>query len=140
MGYVQTGKDEGATVHFGGERIGTEGYFMQPTIFTNVTADMRIAREEIFGPVGVVIKFDDDEDIIKLANDSMYGLAAAVFSQNLSRALDTAHRLQAGTVWVGVRLLSECTGLVDMSVIGQLRKYAPCSGSIWRIQAVRYWP
>ncbi len=70
MGYIESGKKEGATVHSGGARHGTEGYFIQPTIFTDTTPNMRIVREEIFGPVGVVIKFDDEEDVIRQANDT----------------------------------------------------------------------
>ncbi|TFK19026.1 aldehyde dehydrogenase [Coprinopsis marcescibilis] len=100
MSYIESGKSDGATVHLGGERYGTEGYFVQPTIFTGVTPDMKIVKEEIFGPVGVVIKFDDDEHVISQANNTLYGLAAAVFSQNINRALSTVHKLQAGTVWV----------------------------------------
>src|ERR1700691_915484 len=100
MGYIQSGKTEGATCHLGGERHGTECFFIQPTIFTNCKPNMRIVREEIFGPVGVIIKFDDDEDVIRQANDTTYGLASAIFSQNINRALKTAHKLQAGTAWV----------------------------------------
>ena len=61
---------------------------------------MKIVREEIFGPVGVVIKFEDEEDVVRQANDTLYGLAAAVFSQDINRALETAHKLKAGTAWV----------------------------------------
>ncbi|KAF9064343.1 aldehyde dehydrogenase [Rhodocollybia butyracea] len=100
MDYIKSGKEEGATVHLGGDRNGTEGYFINPTIFTNTKPDMRIVQEEIFGPVGVVIKFEDEEDVIRQANDTVYGLAAAVFSQNINRAITTAHRLKAGTAWV----------------------------------------
>jgi len=100
MGYIESGKADGATVHAGGKRHGTEGYFIEPTIFTNATPDMRIVKEEIFGPVGVVIKFTDEADVLRQANDTVYGLAAAVFSQDINRALETAHKLQAGTAWV----------------------------------------
>lgn len=100
MEHIESGKSEGATVHHGGERHGTEGYFIQPTIFTDTKPSMRIVKEEIFGPVGVVIKFKDDEDVIRQANDTTYGLASAVFSQNIDRAIKTAHRLQSGTAWV----------------------------------------
>ena len=100
MGYIQSGKEEGATLHHGGARVGTEGYFIQPTIFTDVKPHMKIVKEEIFGPVGVVIKFKDEDDVIHQANDTVYGLAAAVFSQNVSRAMTVAQRLRAGTVWV----------------------------------------
>ncbi|TFY72347.1 hypothetical protein EVG20_g654 [Dentipellis fragilis] len=84
MGYIQSGVDAGARVHYGGNRHGDVGYFVQPTVFVDTKPDMKIVREEIFGP----------------ANDSTYGLAAAVFSQDINRAIDTAHRLQAGTAWV----------------------------------------
>ncbi|THH27889.1 hypothetical protein EUX98_g6300 [Antrodiella citrinella] len=100
MGYIDSGKEQGATVHLGGERHGEEGYFIKPTIFTDVKPDMKIVQEEIFGPVGVVIKFDNDEDVLRQANDTMYGLAAAVFSKNIDRALQVAHKLKAGTAWV----------------------------------------
>ncbi|KAI0042013.1 aldehyde dehydrogenase [Auriscalpium vulgare] len=100
MSYIECGKQEGATVHLGGERHGEAGYWVQPTIFTDTTPDMRIVREEIFGPVGVIIKFKDEDDVLRQANDTLYGLAAAVFTPDVSRALRVAHKLQAGTVWV----------------------------------------
>ncbi|KAG5729591.1 Aldehyde dehydrogenase [Termitomyces sp. T112] len=100
MGYINSGKEQGATVHLGGDRYGNEGYFINPTIFTDTKPDMKIVQEEIFGPVGVVIKFEDEEDVLRQANDTVYGLAAAVFSQNINRALQTAHKLKAGTAWV----------------------------------------
>ncbi|KAJ7292669.1 aldehyde dehydrogenase [Mycena rebaudengoi] len=100
MGYIESGKEQGATVHIGGDRFGTEGYFINPTIFTNTTPDMKIVQEEIFGPVGVIIKFEDEDDVIRQANDTLYGLAAGVFTQDIDRAIRTAHRLQAGTAWV----------------------------------------
>ncbi|KIJ63961.1 hypothetical protein HYDPIDRAFT_28857 [Hydnomerulius pinastri MD-312] len=100
MDYIKSGKEAGAKVEVGGERHGTEGYFIKPTIFSGVNPSMKIVQEEIFGPVGVVIKFKDQEDVIRQANDTVYGLAAAVFTQNLNRAITTAHRLKAGTAWV----------------------------------------
>ncbi|KAG8811116.1 hypothetical protein FRC17_002623 [Serendipita sp. 399] len=100
MGYIEAGKKEGATVHVGGDRHGDEGYYVQPTVFTDATPDMKIVKEEIFGPVVVISKFEDEEDIIHQANNSMYGLAAAVFSKDITRALTVANRLQAGTVWL----------------------------------------
>ncbi|OAX35843.1 aldehyde dehydrogenase [Rhizopogon vinicolor AM-OR11-026] len=100
MSYIESGKQAGAKVEVGGERQGTEGYFIQPTVFTNVDSSMKIVQEEIFGPVGVVIKFKDEDDVIKQANDTVYGLAAAVFTPNLNRAINTAHRLKAGTAWI----------------------------------------
>lgn len=100
MGYIESGKEEGATLHHGGARVGTEGYFIQPTIFTDVKPHMKIVKEEIFGPVGVVIKFKDEDDVLRQANDTVYGLAAAVFTKDLNKAIRTANRLKAGTVWV----------------------------------------
>jgi aldehyde dehydrogenase (NAD+) len=100
MSMIKSGKEEGATVHLGGERHGDEGYFIQPTIFTDTHPEMRIVREEIFGPVGVVIKFEDEDDVIRQANDTVYGLAAAIFTQDINRALETAARLKAGTAWI----------------------------------------
>ncbi|TCD60304.1 aldehyde dehydrogenase (NAD(P)(+)) ald5 [Steccherinum ochraceum] len=100
MSYIDSGRQQGATLHLGGERHGSEGYFIKPTIFTDTKPDMRIVQEEIFGPVGVVIRFEDDDDVINQANDTMYGLAAAVFSKNIDRALQVAHKLKAGTAWV----------------------------------------
>jgi aldehyde dehydrogenase (NAD+) len=100
MSYIESGKAAGAKVEVGGERHGSEGYFIKPTIFTNADPSMKIVQEEIFGPVGVVIKFKDEDDVMRQANDTVYGLAAAVFTQNLNRAINTAHRLKAGTAWV----------------------------------------
>nr|GAT47899.1 predicted protein [Mycena chlorophos] len=100
MGYIDSGRKDGATVHLGGNRIGTEGYFIEPTIFTDTRPDMKIVEEEIFGPVGVVVKFTDEQDVIRQANDTLYGLAAAVFTKDITKAIETAHKLHAGTVWV----------------------------------------
>ncbi|KAI0032424.1 aldehyde dehydrogenase [Vararia minispora EC-137] len=100
MGYINSGKEQGAKVHTGGSRHGNLGYWIQPTIFTDVRPDMKIVREEIFGPVGVVIKFKDEDDVVRQANDTLYGLAAAVFTKDIKRAVETANRVQAGTVWV----------------------------------------
>ena len=100
LGYIASGKQDGAKVVTGGERFGGSGFFVQPTIFTDVKPDMKIVQEEIFGPVCVLIKFKDEDDIVAQANDTIYGLAASVFSQNVTRALSTAHKLRAGTVWI----------------------------------------
>lgn len=100
MGYIQSGKEEGATVEVGGERHGDKGYFIQPTIFSNVRSDMKIMQEEIFGPVCAIAKFKDEEEVIKLGNDTQYGLAAAVHTKDLNTALRVSKALKAGTVWV----------------------------------------
>jgi len=103
LGYVDAGKSEGARLCTGGDRVevgGDKGYFVRPAVFDNVANDMTIAREEIFGPVLSVIAFDDEEDAIAQANDTPFGLAAAVWSRDIGRAHRVARRLQAGTVWI----------------------------------------
>ena len=100
MGYIGVGKDEGAKLVTGGERIGDNGYFVQPTIFADVDNRMRIAQEEIFGPVASVIPIKDVDEAVRIANDTSYGLAAAVWTRDVARAHDVASRLKAGTVWV----------------------------------------
>jgi aldehyde dehydrogenase (NAD+) len=101
--YVDVAKKEGASLVAGGERadIGTgKGYFFQPTVFDKVTPEMTIAREEIFGPVLATIEFADLDEAIARANDSQYGLAAAVWTRDVKKAHYVARRLQAGTVWI----------------------------------------
>ncbi|KAI1372244.1 aldehyde dehydrogenase [Hypoxylon crocopeplum] len=100
MGYIEEGKKGGATIEVGGERHGDKGYFIKPTIFTNVTNDMKIMQEEIFGPVVAVAKFKTEEEVIQLGNDSAYGLAAAVHTKNINTAIRVSNELRAGTVWV----------------------------------------
>ncbi|KAJ7247046.1 aldehyde dehydrogenase [Mycena rebaudengoi] len=100
MAYIDSGKKSGATVHLGGDRHGKEGYFIQPTIFTDVTADMKIVKEEIFGPVAVILKFKTEEEVIAAANDTVYGLSCCVFSENLSRAIRVTHALENGSAFV----------------------------------------
>ncbi|TGO37213.1 hypothetical protein BHYA_0103g00360 [Botrytis hyacinthi] len=100
MGYIDEGKKSGATIVTGGERHGDKGYFIQPTIFSDVTEDMKIMQEEIFGPVCSIAKFSTEEEIIKIGNGSNYGLASAVHTQNLNTALRVSNALKAGTVWV----------------------------------------
>ncbi|KAF4123656.1 aldehyde dehydrogenase (NAD+) [Geosmithia morbida] len=100
MGYIETGKKEGAKVEVGGERHGNVGYFIKPTIFSNVTNDMTIMQEEIFGPVCAITKFKTEEEAIRLGNDTTYGLAAAVHTTDLNTSIRVSRALKAGTVWV----------------------------------------
>ena len=100
MGYIESGKAEGATCAAGGRRVGDRGFFIEPTVFTNVKDEMKIAREEIFGPVLSVLKFSDMEELIRRANATTFGLAAAVWTRDIARAHEVAKRLRAGTVWV----------------------------------------
>ncbi|MEI9813546.1 MAG: aldehyde dehydrogenase [Acidobacteriota bacterium] len=104
LGYIDIAKNEGAQVRMGGGKATRpecgDGWFVEPTIFTGVDPNMRIAREEVFGPVLSVIPFDTEEDAIRIANDSIYGLAAGVWTQNIRRAISVPEQLEAGTVWV----------------------------------------
>jgi aldehyde dehydrogenase (NAD+) len=100
MGYIESGKGAGATVHHGGERHGDEGFFIKPTIFTDVHPDMKIVKEEIFGPVVVIIKFRDEAEVVEMANNTVYGLGAHLFTQNVSRAVRMANAVEAGSIWV----------------------------------------
>jgi len=100
--YVDIGVKEGATVRTGGKRPDIElpGYFFSPTVLTGVNNSMRVVREEIFGPVAAIMPFDSEDEVVGLANDTEYGLAAGIWTQNLARAHRMARRLEAGTVWV----------------------------------------
>jgi acyl-CoA reductase-like NAD-dependent aldehyde dehydrogenase len=101
LDYIRKGVEEGARVVAGGGRADIEpGYFVKPTVFDDVTSDMTIAREEIFGPVLATLTFDGVEEAIERANDSMYGLAAAVWTSDVKKAHYVASRLKAGTVWI----------------------------------------
>ncbi|TWT41130.1 Aldehyde dehydrogenase PuuC [Phycisphaerae bacterium RAS1] len=100
MSYIDAGKKDGAKMETGGNRVGNKGFFIEPTVFTNVKDEMKIAQEEIFGPVLSVIRFKDVDDVVKRANKSMYGLAAAVWTRDIEKAHAIANRVRAGTVWV----------------------------------------
>lgn len=100
LGYIEKGKEEGARLVAGGEKGLEKGYFVQPTIFADVEDNMTIAREEIFGPVMSVFAFDTVDEVIRRANDSEYGLAASVWTENIKTGHYVAGKLQAGTVWI----------------------------------------
>ena len=98
--YIDIGKQEGAQCLTGGGRHGENGYFIEPTLFDGVTDEMQIATDEIFGPVMSILTFKDTEDLIQRANNTFYGLAAAVWSRDIGKAHMLADRVRAGTVWV----------------------------------------
>jgi aldehyde dehydrogenase (NAD+) len=100
MGYIESGRNEGATLACGGERVGNRGYFIRPAVFTDVHDDMKIAQEEIFGPVMSVISFKDMDEVIARANKTDYGLAAGVWTNDIKKAHAVANGVRAGTVWV----------------------------------------
>jgi aldehyde dehydrogenase (NAD+) len=100
MECIRTGREEGARLVCGGKRIGDKGFYVQPTIFADVTDDMKIAKEEIFGPVMVILKFREYNEVIQRANNSIYGLTAGVSTRDVSKAMDTAKKIKAGTVWI----------------------------------------
>ena len=128
MGYIDAGQKGGAKMLFGGQRVGDRGYFIQPTIFTDVKDDMKIAKEEIFGPVMSILKFKDVDEVIARGNATFYGLAAAVWTKDISKAIKLSNALRAGTVWVNCYDVFDASapfGGFKMSGIGrELGSYA----------------
>jgi len=100
LGYIESGKQEGARLAAGGGAAEGPGYFVEPTVFCDVSDEMKIAQEEIFGPVMSIIKFKDIQEVVTRANRTIYGLAAAVWTRDISKAHAVAHNVRAGTVWV----------------------------------------
>ncbi|CAG2119210.1 unnamed protein product, partial [Medioppia subpectinata] len=102
--YIDIGRKEGAKLLAGGHRWGTEGAFVEPTVFADVTDDMTIAKEEIFGPVQSILKFKTLDEVIERANNTTYGLAAGAFTKDVNRALKLTKDLEAGNVWINTFL------------------------------------
>ncbi len=143
LDYIAIGREEGATLLLGGGTgdvaAGANGWFVEPTIFGNVTNSMRIAQEEVFGPVLSIIRFKDEADAIRIANDVRFGLAAAVWTKDMGRALRMSSKLQAGTVWVNTyRAVSfmapfggyKDSGLGRESGVDAIREYLQVK-SVW---------
>lgn len=134
LDYVKTGCGEGAQLITGGIRVTegklSKGYYIYPAILAHATNDMRVAQEEIFGPVAVLIPFEDEQDVIHMANDNKYGLAGGVFSRNINRALRVARAVETGRMWVntyGLHIAGAPYGGVKQSGYGR-----ECSKSILR--------
>jgi phenylacetaldehyde dehydrogenase len=122
MDYIAIGVEEGARLVCGGKDPGGEGYFLQPTLFADCDNSMRIVQEEIFGPVLVAIPFDTEEEAIELANDNIYGLAASIFTRDISRAHRLIPQVESGTVWVNTHDMIDANtpfGGVKLSGIGK---------------------
>jgi aldehyde dehydrogenase (NAD+) len=100
LGYIESGQSEGAKLNCGGGRVGDRGYFVEPTVFSDVQDNMKIAREEIFGPVMSIIRFKNLDEVIDRANKTVYGLAAGVWTRDIGKALAIANNVRSGTVWV----------------------------------------
>ncbi|KAL6885774.1 aldehyde dehydrogenase [Trichoderma evansii] len=140
MGYIEAGKQGGATLALGGGRYGDKGFFIEPTVFTDVTPEMKIAQEEIFGPVAAIQKFKDEEEAIRIGNNSNYGLAAAIHTSNVNTAIRVSNALQAGTVWINqYNMLSYQTpfgGYKESGIGRELGSYA--IENYTQIKSVRY--
>jgi gamma-glutamyl-gamma-aminobutyraldehyde dehydrogenase len=100
VGYIATGRDEGAKLEFGGDVPDRPGYYVNPALFTSVRNDMKIAQEEIFGPVAALIEVDGLDDALRIANDTIYGLAASVWTRDLRAAHAAVRGLEAGVIYV----------------------------------------
>jgi len=102
LGLIETGRNEGATLHFGGDIPDgmDQGAYINPTLFSDVSSDMTIARQEIFGPVASIIPFDGPEEAIAIANDTIYGLASGVWTRDIDKAFHLIKNIEAGVVWV----------------------------------------
>ena len=99
MDLIESGKKEGAKLECGGSRHGNKGYFVQPTVFSNVTDNMKIAKEEIFGPVMQIMKFKTLDEAIERSNNTHYGLAAGILTKDINKAILYSQAVRAGTVW-----------------------------------------
>jgi hypothetical protein len=139
--YIARGVEEGAQLACGGQRHGDKGYYIQPTVFANVTDGMTIAKEEIFGPVMCALKYSTLDEVITRANATSYGLAATVVGQDINAALTVAHALESGTVYVLRHVVYPAHDSVQVCL--QVDQYPWSVRSccyVWRTQAKRYRP
>ena len=105
LDHIARAGEQGARIVCGGERVGGGGFYVQPTVLADVTMQMAVARDEVFGPVLAVLPFDEDDEAIAMANDSEYGLGASLWTNDLTKALNLVPRIESGTVWVNAHVL-----------------------------------
>ncbi|KAM9270934.1 LOW QUALITY PROTEIN: retinal dehydrogenase 2 [Cariama cristata] len=123
---IQSGITEGAKLECGGKGLGRKGFFIEPTVFSNVTDDMRIAKEEIFGPVQEILRFKTMDEVIERANNSDFGLVAAVFTNDINKALTVSSAMQAGTVWINCYNALNAQSLGGFKMSGNGREMGEC--------------
>ncbi|KAG2090761.1 aldehyde dehydrogenase domain-containing protein, partial [Suillus discolor] len=128
MGYITSGKNDGATLHIGGKQIRREGYFIEPTIFTECQPDMKIVREEIFGPIVCIMKFNIEDEVVEQANDTSYGLATSVFTKDIDRAIRVAHALEASAASLSHLARSWCNDAWQINCANQTEISMPFGG------------
>ena len=138
LSYVESAKSEGARLILGGEVYNKQGYFVDPTIFADTKNDMKASREEVFGPFVVVQSFKSEDEVIEKANDTEYGLGAAVFTKDIVRGHRVAGEIQAGMVWVSNIKSVQDTGKADALADQQLTRFT-FRNSIWWLQAEWHW-
>jgi aldehyde dehydrogenase (NAD+) len=128
LSFIDSGKKEGATIHCGGGKPNLPGYFVEPTVFSGVTDGMKIAREEIFGPVMNILPFGNIDEVVERSNRTQFGLAAAVWTRDIKKAHRMARSLRAGTVWINCYDIFDAAapfGGYKMSGVGrELGEYA----------------
>jgi hypothetical protein len=140
LGYIETAKLEGAELIHGGTQSGIpeKGYFVEPAVFANVNNNMKIVREEIFGPFVVIQSFSTEDEAVEKANDSEYGLGAAVFTKDIIRGHRVAANIEAGMVWVSALSADFLPRPLTLSLDQQLPRL-PLWHSVWRLQAEWHW-
>jgi acyl-CoA reductase-like NAD-dependent aldehyde dehydrogenase len=139
LGYIETGKAEGADLIYGGTQSGIpdKGWFIEPTVFANVKNDMKIVKEEVFGPFVVIQSFSTEEEAVEKANDSEFGLGAAVFTKDIMRGHRVAGAIEAGMVWVCLSCMTSIGDVTDYLTDQQLTRLAFWR-TIWWMQAKWY--
>lgn len=140
--YIKSGVDDGAKIEAGGSRWGEKGFFIQPTILSGASHDMKIMRDEIFGPVCVVSRFETQDEVVQAANATSYGLASGVHTKSIDRALNVSSLLETGTVWVNqvcTHQQSACSSLTLLRASTILFIISFHLGDIKKVESVASW-